>query len=158
MKLSPLQLEAYFLTESSFRANQDFDPKKPVSFHDADIVITPDIQPIKDQNRRWQVVLNIKLQPRAEANSPYVFAFTLVGIVWAAPEFPEDKLAPLVATNGSSMLYGVAREIVRDLTARGPFPALSLPSVSFIPDAPQPTPAASPALATSDPVAAATTK
>jgi len=42
----------------------------------------------------------------------------------------------VVRTNGPSMLYGVAREMARDLTARGPFPPQVLPSVSFIPDAP----------------------
>jgi preprotein translocase subunit SecB len=140
MKLAPLQLEAYFLTDLSFRANQEFDKTKPVAFQEPDLAVLTGIQPDKNLDRRWQVTLNIKLQSRPEANSPYFFALNLVGIVWAAAELPPDRLPLLLATNGPAMLYGVAREVVRDLTSRGPFPPLSLPSISFLPDPPNPQP------------------
>lgn len=146
MKLSPLQLEAYFLTELSLRANQDFDPGKPTVFKETDIVVTPDMQAVKDHNRRWQVTLNLKLQPRPDSNSPYLLALNLAGVIWAAAELPEDKVVALVRTNGPSMLFGVAREIVRDLTARGPFPQLLLPSVSFLPEPPAAAPPTSTAV------------
>jgi preprotein translocase subunit SecB len=140
MKLAPLQLESFFLTDLSFRANQEFDAAKPVAFQQADLAVLTGIQPVKNLARRWQVTLNIKLQPRPEANSPYFFALNLVGILWAVAELPADRLPLLLAANGPAMLYGIAREVVRDLTSRGPFPPLALPTVSFLPDPPNPQP------------------
>jgi preprotein translocase subunit SecB len=138
MKLAPLQLESYFVTEVNCRANLDFDPKKPTTFHQDDLAIAADAQPLPDQPQRWQITLNLKLQPKASSNSPYNFSLVVLGIVWAAPDLPRERLELIVRTNGPSMLYGAAREMARDITARGPFPPLTLPSVSFIPDAPVP--------------------
>jgi preprotein translocase subunit SecB len=135
MKLSPLQLEAYFLTESSYRTNQDFNPEKEPKLDDTDLQVSADIQPIQNQERRWQVTVSIKLQPKPEANSPCSFSITVVGIVWAAPNLPGNNLDMMVRTNGPTMVYGAAREMVRDLTARGPFSPICLPSVSFLPEA-----------------------
>jgi preprotein translocase subunit SecB len=137
MRLSPLQLEGYFLTDLNFRANQDFDPRKEVQFFADDLAVNANVQPVKDQPRRWQVTLSIKLQPQAESNSPYYLSMKVAGLIWLAREFAANKIEALVRTNGPSMLFGVAREMVRDVTARGPFPALSLPSVSFMPESPK---------------------
>ncbi len=134
MKLSPLQLEGYFLTELSFQADPAHNPGRPIQFHEHDLVVEPTTTPLPDQERRWQITLKIRLQPRPESNSPYSLSLSLVGVVWAAPQLPADRLESLIRTNGPAMLYGAAREMVRDLTARGPFPALSLPSVSFLSD------------------------
>lgn len=132
MTLSPLQLEGYFLTDLSFQADHAHDPAKPIQFHEDDLVVETGMVAVPNEERRWQITLKIRLQPRPESNSPYTLALTLVGFVWAAPQLPADRLDSLVRTNGPSMLYGAAREMVRDLTARGPFPPLSLPSVSFL--------------------------
>jgi hypothetical protein len=42
MKLSPLQLEGYFLTDLTFRANQDFDQKKEIKFLVDDLIVIPE--------------------------------------------------------------------------------------------------------------------
>jgi preprotein translocase subunit SecB len=136
MKLAPLQLESYFLTDLNCQANPQFKANKETKFQEKDLEVGAGVNRIKERTGRWQVSLNIKLQPAPETNSPYSFSLSLVGVIcWVGPELPEDKLEVVVRTNGLSMLYGVAREMARDLTARGPFPALVLPSVSFIPDA-----------------------
>jgi preprotein translocase subunit SecB len=135
MKLAPLQLEAYFLTDLNCQANPEYKADQETKFLEKDLEVTPAVQPVKGTSRRWQVSLNVRLQPAPEANSPYSLNLNLIGFVWVAPELPEDKLKAILATNGPSMLYGVAREMARDLTARGPFPPLLLPSVSFLPEA-----------------------
>jgi preprotein translocase subunit SecB len=132
MKLSPLQLEKYFLADLTFRANPEHEPSQPVQFQEEDWEVQFRVQSLSAEERRWQVAITVKLHPRSEANSPYTFSLSLMGMIWAAPQLSSERLEPLVRTNGPSMLYGVAREMVRDLTARGPYPALSLPSVSFL--------------------------
>jgi preprotein translocase subunit SecB len=134
MKLSPLQLESYFLTELTFGANQEFNPEKETKLAETDLSVVPEIQRIKDDQRRWQVTITVKLQSKPEANSPYAFTLTLIGIVWTAPKLPEEGIEALIRTNGPTMVYGAAREMVRDITARGPFQPICLPSVSFLPE------------------------
>jgi preprotein translocase subunit SecB len=80
----------------------------------------------------------VKHQPAATANTPYSFALEVVGFFHVVAEFPEDKVERLVKTNGATMLYGIAREVVRDFTSRGPHAGMMLPSVSFF-EAPQKT-------------------
>jgi preprotein translocase subunit SecB len=135
MKLAPLQLESYFLTDLNCQANPQYKGDKETKFSEKDLEVGTGVQVIKDKPRRWQVSLSLKLQPGPEANSPYSFGLNLIGVIcWVGPEQPDEKLEAVIRTNGPSMLYGVAREMGRDLTARGPFPPLVLPSVSFIPD------------------------
>jgi preprotein translocase subunit SecB len=38
----------------------------------------------------------------------------------------------LVETNGPAMLYGALREMIYTLTSRGPWPAVTLKSVTFL--------------------------
>jgi preprotein translocase subunit SecB len=142
MKLAPIQLESYFLTDLNCQANPQFRPDRETRFSERDLEVSAAVQPIKDRPHRWQATLGIKLQPAADSNSPYSFRLNLVGyICWVGRDLPQDRLEALLRTNGPSMLYGAAREIARDITARGPFPPLLLPSVSFTPEAqvlPQP--------------------
>lgn len=139
MKLAPIQLERYFLTEVNCQANPQFKTDQETRFSVNDLELAAAVRPIPDKPGRWQVSLTIKLQAGPNANSPYSFRLHLVGIMcWLGPALPGEKLEALLRTNGPSMLYGAARETVRDLTARGPFPPLVLPSVSFIPGAAKP--------------------
>ena len=131
MKLSPLQLERYFITDLHFSANSKFDESKEALFKcDYIEVKTAVVKDAKESNK-WQITLNIKFQPSAEANIPYSYSLEMVGLFETASEFPADKVERLVKTNGSTMLYGVAREVVRELTSKGPRDGPVLPSVSF---------------------------
>lgn len=131
MKISPLQLERYFSTDLHFTANRQFDAEKPVEITDAQFSVQASALRSKEQAKQWQITLHIQYQPAASANAPYAFSLEMVGFFEVAGGFPEEKTEQLVRTNGATMLYGIAREIVRDLTARGPHAALVLPSVSF---------------------------
>src|SRR5439155_22261424 len=73
----------------------------------------------------------ITYQPQANSNVPYFFSLELVGFFEVAEAVPDDRIDRLVKTNGPSMLYGIAREVVRDITSRGPYLGVLLPSVSF---------------------------
>ena len=102
-----------------------------------------------EKKRTWQVILKLAHQPPAEANVPYRFTAEIVGFFILTDGFPEDRIERLVKTNGSSMLYGVLREIIRATTARGPYSAIILPSTSFYeaekkPETPAQPPVASP--------------
>jgi preprotein translocase subunit SecB len=46
--------------------------------------------------------------------------------------WPKAKVKALVEANGAALLYGAIRELVINLTSRGPWPAVVLNAVTFI--------------------------
>ena len=131
MKPSPLQLTEYFLTDLHFSANNEFDPAKDVPLKADHFQVGVEAQPNKDDRRRWQIILKLQHQPAVDANVPYRFTVEIIGFFLVLPNFPEERIQRLVRTNGASMLYGAVREIVRDMTTRGPYLGVMLPSASF---------------------------
>ena len=137
MKTSPLQFERYFVSELHFAVNHVFDPTKKVDLSDDQFVV--DVGLLRDEKLpdKWQVTLRVKHQPVATANAPYSFTLEVVGFFHALPIYTHDK-ERLVKTNGPTILYGIAREIVRGITTSGPYPGVLIPSVSFYEPSPAP--------------------
>ena len=80
---------------------------------------------------RQTVELKLEAEPNADTPGfPYKLQITLVG-VFDGRQLPEEKRDALVAVNGASMLYGVAREILLGLTSRAVQGAVMLPTVEF---------------------------
>jgi len=128
---SQLQLDNYFLTEISVKANRLHDPTKEVNLRMSDIDITPVFLPHKDDNRKCQVTLRVQQELGTESNTPYYFTVEMVGFFTVQKTYPDKTVEWLVRTNGPSVLYSMVREILRSATAQGPFCPLMLPTVSF---------------------------
>ncbi|MEI6077887.1 MAG: hypothetical protein WCS94_20065 [Verrucomicrobiota bacterium] len=131
MKAAPIQLTDYFLTDLHLSANPKFDPKQPNPIKFSDYQVTFEASLTDHDQRSWQLILKLQLQPPAEANVPYRLAADMVGFVIVHPEVQPDRIERLVKTNGASMMFGALREIIRDTTARGPFAGILLPATSF---------------------------
>ena len=134
MKLSPIQLEAYALSDLDYRANQEHKTGQPTTYREEDIVVDHSCVHTAEDEQVWLITLSLRVQPRAEANAPYYVSLQLSGLVRALPVLKSDNVELIVRVNGASLLYGVAREVVRQVTSIGPFAPLLIPSVSFRPD------------------------
>lgn len=130
MKTSPLQLDNYFVSELHFAVNHAFDAAKVPDLSDDQFVV--DAASLQDEKspEKWQVTVRVKHQPIATTNAPYSFTLEVVGFFNVLPAYAHDK-ARLVKTNGPTILYGIAREVVRNITSSGPHPGVLIPSVSF---------------------------
>src|SRR6266446_3133106 len=117
MKLSPLQLHDYFVAEFHFSLNSKYDVTKNLEKKLEEMEAIPRCDRHADDPRTWTVVLELKYQPAAETNTPYVFSLTLVGFFKVSDSFEESMVERLVQTNGPSVLYSIARELVREQTA-----------------------------------------
>lgn len=135
MKLSALQLNLYFVTDLTFSANKSFDPQKPIEYVESMFTVEPEVTRQEGNGRAWQVRLRIEQTASESNNSPYSFSIVMFGFFQVANHFPEEKEQALVETNAPTMLFGILREVVRDMTMKGPFPGLILPSFSFAPQA-----------------------
>ena len=135
MKLSPLKLTSYFCSDISFSANPDFDPAKPVELKIDEFSCNHKVESVKGAERQYQVGLCVKHQISKKSNSPCSYSVELIGFFEIAEAFPVEKREQAVRINAPSVLYGIAREVVRSITAHGPFNAVVVPTVSFIDNA-----------------------
>jgi preprotein translocase subunit SecB len=134
MRPGPISLENYFITELSVIARESFDPNKELEARIEEFDAKEEVQFIERDkgDPLWQVVLTVSQQPAAESNFPYEFRISLVGVFFCLPEkLSKEEKQELVRVNGSSMLYGIAREVIKANTARGPWDSVVIPTISF---------------------------
>lgn len=135
MKPSPLQLERYFFSKIQLDAHITAEAKAKNTL-DCGVEIGEAV----DNPRRFQVSLELKLLPTGKETTPYTGEFHAVGFFRVADDWPEERIMQLVEANGPALLYGALREMVISLTSRGPWPALTLESVTFAKIGPVPPP------------------
>lgn len=134
MKLAPLQLADYFLTDLTLQAIPGFDPEKPVSDDIEDLFVTPQVTLVNDfaeKGSEWRITLEIAQKTPEGKNLPYAFSLRIQGTVSASPHLTGTTLQRAVHANGPAMLFGAAREIIRAATGRGPWNAVIIPSTNF---------------------------
>lgn len=131
---SSLLLEGYFVEELFCKANNKFDSSKQYSIGLGDLTINADALASKNKSEGWQVRLVVFHQTEDESNSPYSFRVSLVGFFNVDDKYPAANAEWLIKTNAPSVLYSVAREVIRRATQDGPWQGVLLPTVSFYTD------------------------
>jgi len=136
MKYSPLQLVRYLIPEISVSANSSFDPQKPIEARtdqfSVQVVVTQQEVHEEFKGHSWSIEMTITQKIMEGQNSPYTFRLSLVGLFFCKDGLPpKAEEERFVRVNGSSILYGAAREMMRSVTALGPWGALLLPTASF---------------------------
>lgn len=150
MRPSLLHLEGYYLKELSVTLNEAFTKKAVfgswVGYHyqpDKSFTVEPpefdvyrEIGTKVDDPTSLRYVLKIR-SVGAKDKVPYSFKISLVGFFHVDKSLKEDDAKSLVYANAPSVLFSAAREALSSVTARGPYPAVVLPLVSFHDDAEQ---------------------
>ena len=133
MKPAPITLLEYFVTDLTVSANREYKAGEPAKYLETEFIAEPSVLkiPTETDPRRWQVTLNIKYVPTAGTNFPYAYNVVIVGIFHVEASVAPENEERTVRIQGASVLYGMAREIVRAMTGRGPHRAVLLPIVSF---------------------------
>jgi preprotein translocase subunit SecB len=140
---SALLLERYFFTRIEVRPNTDAKPEGTYS-----VTTAGNVARAEDDPSRYQVTLIVTVGPdtASPAMAYYSGVVEVVGFFRIAEGYPDDP-GKLVTISGSSLLYGAVREMFSNLTARGPWPMISLPTMNFTPQAPAPARPANPTIA-----------
>ena len=132
MKLAPLQLTDYFVLSIHVEALADYDAGKEQDLDVANLQVTENCVPAgEDKPNRFLIDLVIKQEALEGKNLPYSYELHMIGFIEVSPNFPEDRVQRAVETNGPSMLFGAAREILRAATGRGPYGPVLIPSTTF---------------------------
>lgn len=123
-----LELKEYFFPVVQVVAEPDTEEfNEPFEFT-VDVSISEG--EIKDE-KLYQVSVEIESIPEEpEQKQQYSFHLVVVGFFTVNQNHPD--IWKLLYINGSSILFGAAREFLITVTSRGPWPAVSLPSISFL--------------------------
>ncbi len=106
------------------------------SFAAGDIQVERMIKKLPGRENCWSVYFELHLKAvDGQPLPPYTGNIIAEGVYEVLPNYPNDP-ERLVRVTGCSMLYGALRELVSTITARGPNGMVTLPSVSFVEDAP----------------------
>ncbi|WP_372796434.1 protein-export chaperone SecB [Pontiella sp.] len=131
MKSSPLELESYMFTRVHVDACDD--PACQEVEGAGQIEVKTHYQQHNEDSSRWMVsVCLVVAQQDGEPCPPYSLDVEAVGFFHVADEFPEEKKTPMLRANAPAVLFGSIREMVANITARGPYPRLDLPTVTFV--------------------------
>jgi len=132
-----LQLENYFfkrlLVDAQLPDGEDeprFERSPPVT---TEIELYPHVE---DENR-YQVRMVIERDDAQQSPGTYEVELEVYGFFSVSPDWPEEERESIVRVTGASILYGAAREHLLAVTSRGPWPALMLPTISFVPRDPK---------------------
>jgi len=80
---------------------------------------------------RYQVTLVVRLVESNGKESGYKGEVEVVGLFTISDSILEKDRDQIVSVHGSSLLFGMAREMISNITARGPWPMFVLPTVTF---------------------------
>ena len=130
-KPSPLNCTHYFVTDLSVSANPLYDPESEIDLTGDSLDIESRVEAPEDDEAHWQIILDVSQNLGPEANAPYNFGIQIIGFFQIQDGFPKDKETTFLSINGSSLLFGVAREMLRNAMTAGPHAPLMLPTVSF---------------------------
>jgi preprotein translocase subunit SecB len=138
MQLSPLILKQHFVTNISVKASvpnfaSTEELVKAMGSGMSNILTKVESAKNEENSRLWKVGLIVSCRPSAGTNfCPYLIDAELLGFFEVHPSVEDSAIEDLVVCNGPAILFGALRELVLLITGRGPMPAFSLPSVSFI--------------------------
>ncbi|HLL73828.1 MAG TPA: hypothetical protein VK421_00915 [Pyrinomonadaceae bacterium] len=147
MKLSPLQVEGYYVKEASFSLLPDIEkdvvfsltaglqiqPASMINNETIRVDAVPYLAVNTAEPSRFRCELVIESRNDPSEKFPYTFRAVLVGYFKLIEELPEAEAAYIVATGAPGILYSAAREYLGTITGRGPCPGVQLPVVSFAP-------------------------
>lgn len=142
MQLSPLQLLEYtfegvsvlpvdgYVAETQFAPGMVFFPGKLAISADTGLVLLEEQPSYSD----FGVKLTLRVRPKTEAAAPYTVEISARGMVrmhLTQEQGQAEERQARALVNGVSLLYGVVREMVSNITSRSVHGPMLLPSLSF---------------------------
>lgn len=131
----PLQLERYFFPVQKVEANPAHDPNSPI---DIQSKLDVNAGEVKEQVGVYAVELTLSSTVDS-VNASYTYTIMAFALLRATDNtIPASELTAAAANFGASILVGVTRERLAELTSRGPWPTVMLNAVPLNILPPQP--------------------
>jgi preprotein translocase subunit SecB len=132
--LSPLQLQEHKILRIYFDTRKIEGEAAPLAFRHA---LTVHKQ--EEPESQWLVRLDLQFSPDKEGEvTAYLGEIAVVGVFTLAADFPPEKASDMVHMNGGAILFGIVRELLSSISARGVHGGIVLPTVDARCFLPQP--------------------
>jgi preprotein translocase subunit SecB len=131
--ISPLQLNHFFTEELVVEDNPAYVPKGEKR-KEGKCECQVEVGRATTVSGHYQVKLLVTVDPAqtSPAQDPYRIRIRLIGRFGFAKGIPEETMTHMANLNGSSILFGVARGIVAQVTGTGRSGGYLLPTVNFV--------------------------
>jgi preprotein translocase subunit SecB len=126
MTPSALTLERAFFTKIEITASLDAAAKPTPTFETS---VSAGADPANP--RRFQVTVSVKLIPETGTPAAYSGNLEAQAFFSVVEAVPTEHVERLAVVHGSTLLFGMLREMLCTVTARGPWPMYVLPTASF---------------------------
>jgi len=123
---SPLQLNQHVFHRIHLDVHPDAKPDVQ-----AELRMTCELGKDPNNNRNARLALGLDIAAKGTEIPCYTGHFEIVGYFSVHTDYPEKDMDALIVVNGGGMLFGAIREMVANLTARGPQPMVMLPTINF---------------------------
>ena len=126
----PLQLDAYYVDRLTFEVVDDWDDDEPESSWDIEVDpahLRNDENPFEQQVALW-----VRFGPAEGSSAPYRGEIAGRAFFRVTDEDDLDKAANLVAFNGASILFGLLRGQVAQVTAFARWSTFLMPPVNLV--------------------------
>ena len=127
-------LDFYFFTEVSIKANR---PEKIKTLEDEDfnnLAFSVNSVIAQDDNNSEKFAIQMTIETVNSDNNAWSIRLVTFGSFVLDDDGPEDHKKNLVFVLGQNILYGHCREFLANITSRGPYETVYLPTITFVPD------------------------
>ena len=130
--LSPVQLESYRISNLSFELLQDFE-EYDLSKASFQFDVDYNVFLLENEKFLFRVSVLIDIYPSENQDFflPYDLELEVEGLFRFDSETEEDEIGYHLHNSCPTMLYGIARGIVNNITSQGFYGSVLLPSVQF---------------------------
>ena len=125
----PLQLDAYYVDRLTFEVVDGWDDEPESSW---DIEVDPTHLRNEEDPFEQQVALSVRFGPAEGSSAPYRGEIAGRAFFRVTDEDDLDKAASLVAFNGASILFGLLRGQVAQVTAFARWSTFLMPPVNLV--------------------------
>jgi preprotein translocase subunit SecB len=122
---SPLILDRHFFSKVEVNSHVDGQIGTPNLLH-----CQLELGQAPDDKNLFQLVLRLKIASPPDKKPTYTGEIHAVGLFRVIDNWPNDK-ANLIETYGASVLFAAIRELLMNLTSRGPWPPVLLNTFNF---------------------------
>lgn len=129
--IADLRFENFTVESFSCLANMNFD-EEALGQREGNVGLALNVKR-KSGTNDYMIEMDISLNQEEESfqNNPYRIAMRILGFFTFKDGEDPKKMSKMVHLNGTSMLYGIARGIIAQITANGPHGRFLLPAVNM---------------------------
>jgi preprotein translocase subunit SecB len=124
---SPLILDRHFFSKVEVNSHVDGQVETPNLLN-----CQLELGQSADDQKLFQLVLKLKILSPPDKKTTYTGEIHAVGLFRVVENWPQADKQNLVESYGASVLFAAIRELLMNITFRGPWPPVLLSTFSFI--------------------------